>query len=128
MIHFNVLTDHSAEYEVYIHYYSQIVNSLPVETLTPHFVSHKIISPAEQLEISSVPSPIKAAGLLLSKISCALDAGITESFYKYLNITEKYGSIDSKTVTTAIRKRLLEIKSTKDKGMCIVIIIYVGIW
>ena len=129
MTHFNVLTDHlaeyevSAEYEVYICYYSQIVNSLPVETLSPYFVSDKIISPAEQLEISSVPSPIKAAGLLLIKISCALDAGITESFYKFLNITEKYGSIDSKTVTSAIRKRLLEMKSTKDKGMCIVIII-----
>ena len=85
-------------------------------------MSHKIISPAEKSEISSVPSPIKAAGLLLSKISCALEAGINETFYKFLDITEKYGSIDSKTLTTAIRKRLMEIKSTKDKGMCIIII------
>ena len=108
---------HSAEYEVYICYYSQIVNTLPVTTLSPHFVSHNIILPAEQLEISSVPSPIKAAGLLLSKISCALDAGITEGFYNFLEINEQYGSIDSKTVNTAMRKRLLEMKSTKDKGI-----------
>ena len=108
---------YSAEYEVYICYYSQIVNTLPVETLSPHFVAHNIILPAEQLEISSVPSPIKAAGLLLTKISYALDAGITKGFYKLLDINEQYGSIDSKTVTTAMRKRLLEVKSTKDKGI-----------
>ena len=112
-----VFTDnYSAEYEVYICYYSQIVNSLPVETLSPHFVSHNIISPAEQLKILRVPSPIEAAGLLLSKISCALDAGITEGFYKFLDINEQYGSIDSKTVNIAMRKRLLEVKSTQDKS------------
>ena len=110
-------TEHSAEYEVFICYYSQIVKSLSVETLSPYFVSHNIITAAEQLEIFSVPSPIKAAGLLLSKMSCALDAEITDDFYKFLDITEQYGSIDSKTVITAMRKKLLEIKSTKDKGM-----------
>ena len=117
LAHFNILIDHSAEYEVYICYYSQIVNSLPVETLSPYFVAHNIISPAEQLKILSVPSPIEAAGLLLSKISCALDAGITESFYQFLDIIDRYGSIDSKTVTTAMRKKLLEMKSTKDQGI-----------
>ena len=87
------------------------MNSLPVETLSPHFVSCNIISPAEQLKILSIPSPIEAAGLLLSKISCALDVGITEGFYKFLNIVDQYGSNDSKTVNTAMRKRLLEMKS-----------------
>ena len=118
---FNVLLlpteNSSAEYEVFICYYSQIVNSLSVETLSPCFVSHNIITPAEQLEIFSVPSPIKAAGLLLSKISCAVHAEITEDFYKFLDITEHFGSIDSKTVITAVRKKLLEMKSTKDKGI-----------
>ena len=117
---FNVLllpTEHSAEYEVFICYYSQIVNSLSVKTLSLHFVSHNIITYVEQLEISSVPSPIKAAGLLLNKISCALVAGITEDFYKFLDITEQYGSIDSKTVITTMRKKLLDMKSTQDKGI-----------
>ena len=117
---FNVLflpTEHLAEYEVFIHYYSQIVNSLSVETLSPHFVSYNIITAAEQLEILGVLSPIKAAGLLLNKMSCALDAEITEDFYKFLDITEQFGSIDSRTVITAMRKKLLEMKSTKDKGI-----------
>ena len=45
--------------------------------------------------------------LLLSKISLALKAEITESLYKFLESIEEYGSIDSKTVITAIRKKLL---------------------
>ena len=106
-------TELSAEYEVFICYYSQIVNSLSAETLSPYFVSQNIITSAEQLEIFSVPSPIKAAGLLLSKISCALSVEITEDFYKFIDIVEQYGSIDSKTVTTAMRKKLLEM----DKGI-----------
>ena len=117
---FNVLllpTEYLVEYEVFIYYYSQIVNSLSVDTLSPYFVSHNIITAAEQLEIFSVPSPIKAAGLLLNKISCALDAEITEDFYEFLDITEQFGSIDSKTVITAMRKKLLKMKSTKDKGI-----------
>ena len=90
------------------------MNCLSAEALSPHFVSQNIISPAEQMEICGVLSPIKAAGLLLSKISCALNAELTEDFYKFLDITEKYGSTDSKTVTTAIRKRLLKFQ---DKGI-----------
>ena len=98
------------ELEVFICYYSQIVNSLSVETLSPYFVSQNIITSAEQIEIFSVPSPIKAAGLLLSRISSSLIVGVTESFYGFLDITEQHGNIDSKTVATAIRKKLLEMK------------------
>jgi len=91
------------------------VNSLSVETLSPYLVSHNIIAPAEQMEILGVLSPIKAASLLLCKISSALKAGITQDFYKFLDITEQYGSTDGKVVITAIRKKLLELKS-EDKG------------
>ena len=93
------------------------MNSLSVETLSPHFVSHNIITAAEHLEICGIRSPIKAAGLLLSKISCALDAEVIEDFYNFLDITEQYGSSDSKTVITTMRKKLLEMKSTQDKGI-----------
>ena len=102
------------EYEAFICYYSQIVNCSSAKALSPHFVAQNIISQAEHMEICSVPSPIKAAGLLLSKISCALSVGITEDFYKFLDITEQYGSIDSKTVTTGIRKKILKCQ---DKGI-----------
>ena len=103
---------HSSEYEVFIHYYSQIVNSLSAVALSPYFVQEKIISTADQSLIFNTPVQTIAASLLLSKISCALRAGINESFYKFLDITEQHGSIDSKTVITAIRKKL----KTEDKG------------
>ena len=102
------------EYEAFICYYSQIVNCSSAKALSPHFVAQNIISQAEHMEICSVASPIKAAGLLLSKISCALNAELTEDFYKFLDITEQYGTTDSKTVTTAIRKKILKCQ---DKGI-----------
>lgn len=99
----------STEYEVFIQYYSQIVSTLSANTLSPHFVAQKIISPDEQLEIFSTTSAKKAAGLLLSKISVALKVGSTKGFYKLLDITEQHGSIDSKNVSLAVRKRLSEL-------------------
>ena len=106
----------SAEYEVFVHYFSQIVSSISAVALSPYFVQQKIISPSEQLEIFNATSPNKASGLLLSKISSAIKAGFTKFFYKFLDVTEQHGSIDSAMVTGAIRKKLLEMKS-KDKGI-----------
>ena len=111
-----LLTEHlSIECKVFIHYYSQIVNTLSAITLSPYFVKHGIILPANQQEIYNVHSPTKAAGLLLSNISSALMSGFNKGFYKFLDITEQYGSGDSKHVTTAIKEKLLELKS-EDKG------------
>ena len=105
---------HSPEFEAFVFYYSQIVNSLPAEALSPYFVAHNIISPAEQMEICGIHSPIKAAGLLLSSISRSLSAELTGDFYKFLDIIEQHGNSDSKTVTIAIRKKLLK---SQDKGI-----------
>ena len=105
----------SAEYEVFIQYYSQIVSTLSASTLSPHFVAQKIISPDEQLEIFSATSSKKAAGLLLGKISVALKVGSSEGFYKLLDITEQHGSIDSKNVSLAVRKRLSELKTSLEE-------------
>ena len=95
------------EHEVFVNYFSQIVSSIPAEALSQYFVQYKIISPPEQLEIyDALPNYKKAAGLLLSKISTALKAGVTEVFYKFLDITEQYGTDDSLVVISAIRKKL----------------------
>ena len=105
----------SAECEVFIHYFSQIVSSISAVALSPYFVQQNIISPPEQMEIFNATSPTKASGLLLSKISYALKAGFTKIFYAFLDITEQHGSMDSARVTGVIRKKLLELKS-KEKG------------
>ena len=105
----------SAEYEVFIHYFSQIVSNISAVALSPYFVQQNIISPPEQLEIFNATSPNKASGLLLSKIFYALKAGFTKIFYTFLDITERHGSMDGARVTGVIKKKLLELKS-KDKG------------
>ena len=114
---------HSAEYEVFVQYYSQLVTSLSAVALSPYFVKEKIISTADQSLIFSTLVQTTAASLLLSKISSALNAGITEGFYRLLDIVEHHGSIDSKTVITAIRKKLLEVSN--DKGNNNVVRLYV---
>ena len=85
---------------------------ISAKTLSPHFVSENIISPEDDLEICNFTSHIKAAGLLLCKICYPIRAGITDMLYKFLDIVEQHGSINDKTVTTAIRKKL----KCKDKG------------
>ena len=107
---------YSAEYEVFIQYFSQIVCCVSAKTLSPHFVSENIISSEDDLEICNFTSHIKAAGLLLCKISYSIRAGIIDVLYKFLDIVEQHGSADSKVVTTAIRKKL----KSKDKGICYV--------
>ena len=104
---------------MFIHYFSQIVTSISAVALSPYFVQRNIISPSEQLEIFNANLPNKAACLLLSNISFALKAGITKVFYQFLDIAEQHGNIDSVSVTNAIRKRLIKLKS-KDEGiMCV---------
>ena len=106
----------SAEHEVFVQYFRQIVSSISAETLSPFFVQHRIISTPEQAEIHAA-LPNKTAGLLLGKISTALKAGVTEVFYKFLDITEQHGNDDSLKVISTIRKELslLEYK-LKNEG------------
>jgi len=103
----------SPEYEVFVQYYSEIVHSMSAKSLSPHFVAYNIISQGDQEEILSIASSNKAAMMLLNRVSSAIASGIVDSFYKLLNITEQYGSIDSRDVSLSIRKKLSELKLTK---------------
>jgi len=96
----------SREYEVFIQHFSQIVNSLSAQALSPYFVAQNIISPEDQLEILTITSPRRAASLLLSRISSAVEAGVNESFYRFLDILEQHGNVDSKQVLFTIRRDL----------------------
>ena len=87
---------------------------IPAVVLSGHFVQEKIISPEDQLEIFKVILPSNAAGLLLSKISFPLKKGNIKIFYQFLDITERYGNVDSKMLIDDIRKTLLELESKGD--------------
>jgi len=85
---------------------------LSAKALSPHFVSYKIISSEDHQEILSLASPKKAASFLLSRIHAALRAGINDSFYIFLNITEKYANTNSSNISIAIKRELLQLKVT----------------
>ena len=82
--------------------------------MSAHFVAQNLISQPDQLEILSITSPRKAASLLLSRISSAVEAGVNESFYKFLDIAEKYGGIDIRNISLAIKGKLLEDSCRKE--------------
>jgi len=94
------------ECDVFIQYYSQIVNNMSAKSLCPYFVAKNIILPEHQEEIMSTTSSKRSAMLLLRTISCALETGIVEGFYKFLEIIEQHGNVDSKNVVLAIRRKL----------------------
>lgn len=101
----------SAEHEVFINYYSQIVCCVSAKSLCRYFVAENIILLEDSEEICAVSSDIKVAGLLLSKIYAALKAEINEIFYKFLDIVEQHDKSESKIIITSIRKKLSELKS-----------------
>ena len=104
-------TEHiSAEYEVFVHYFSQIISNISAVALSPYFVQQNIISPSDQLEVFNATSLNKASGLLLRNISFALKAGYTKIFYIFLDITEEHGSNDIEKVSSVIRRKLSELK------------------
>ena len=111
---------------MFINFYSQLVCCMSAKALAPHFVTENIISDQDHEEILNVTSRIKAASLLLSKVSFALKVDFNESFYKFLDITEQYGSIESKTVATAIKKKLIDLKSEVKGMIYLFLIIYVA--
>ncbi|XP_065907255.1 uncharacterized protein [Dysidea avara] len=69
-------------------------------------------------EITKPTTPsIRAATLLLSRVANPLSAGFencTDSFYKFLEITEKHGSQDNSDISQAIRKKLSELATAND--------------
>ena len=101
------------EYKVFTDYYSKISGSLSVSTVCPHLVTEMVISTTEQSEILN-SSQTEAPRLLLSIISNRLITGLTQGFYIFLDILERYGNIDCRDVTGDIRKKLLELKCKRN--------------
>ena len=104
----------SAEYEVLIQHYSQIVDSFHAKPLSPYFVARNVISLEDQQEIFSLASSKKAASYLLSRVHPSLRAGINQTFYVFLDITDQYGSAECKTISMVMRRKLLEMTSKMD--------------
>ena len=53
--------------------------------------------------------------MVLPKITSGLEAGLTESFYKMLNIMKSYGNRDAQQLSIAIEHKMAELR--KDGGL-----------
>ena len=103
------------EFRVFQKYYNDMIKIIPITTLSCHFVSANIITPSEDEEVLSPVTSTEKTRTLLLKISGPLEAGYTASFYKLLNILEKFGNQDCIDLSSNIRNALLV---EKYQGMC----------
>ena len=58
--------------------------------------------PLDQEEIGAIATSSEKAQKVLLKVSSALEAGLTVSFYKIIHIMKSYGNCDAKELSEAI--------------------------
>ena len=94
----------SLEYDVFIKYYSKLVDTLCNTELYQYFVSEYIITLSDLEEITSASTPSDKIRILLIKISSPLKAGLKTSFYKMLEIMRCYGNEATKALSMMISR------------------------
>ena len=78
------------------------VLSASISSLTPHFISARILSVSDQEEITKQANPDDKVAVLLKKISAALEGGYYQSFHKMLSLMSIYGNNDVKDLSQTI--------------------------
>ena len=94
---------------MFIDFYGKLAAVLPIPTLSPHFVSKRLLNAAEEEELNAISTSARKAVYVLRKISSSLQAGQTQSFYIFLKIVEEYGNAASIQVVHELKS---EIKYT----------------
>ena len=102
--------DYSKELEVFQDYYSKLVESLPANELSHYLVSHRVISLADNEEITKPTTPSRrAAEILLSRVYSSLQNGDVVAFHNLLHVMQQHGN-------SAVITLCNEIKSQIDGG------------
>ena len=76
--------------------------SASISSLTPHFISARILSVSDQEEITKQANPDDKVAVLLKKVSAALEGGYYQSFHKMLSLMSIYGNNDVKDLSQTI--------------------------
>ena len=76
--------------------------SASITTLTPYFISARILSVSDQEEITALANPNDKALMLLKKISAPLESGFCKSFHNMLSVMRIYGNDDMKDLAQKI--------------------------
>ena len=93
----------SHHHKIFIQYYSKLTSILKVKNLVDHFISERIIDVEDKHSIS--------VDSLLSTIGSHLKSGINTTFYKLLDIMEKFGDLANQDLANqdlanSIKKKL----------------------
>ena len=110
---------------MFVENYSAIKSTLRNTDLLQHFAVESVITMIELDEISSVRNPAEKIGALLSKISGPLEAGLTSSFYKLLDIMQDHGNRTTKELANIIRHSLQDHQHGYGKYCNLIILMYV---
>lgn len=91
-------------HDIFLDHYDALSNllSASMTTLTPYFISARILSVSDQEEISALANPNDKALMLLKKISAALKSGFHKSFRDMLSLMCIYGNNDIKELSQNI--------------------------
>ena len=92
--------------EVFTDHYSKLQNILPINNLSGHFVSERIITFEEEQVIQQTVVQSQAASIVLRKIANSLKAGHTRSFDKLLSIMKDHGGLSCEELANQIRGEL----------------------
>ena len=76
--------------------------SASINTLTPHFISARILTVLDQEEIMGLANPSEKAMVVLKKISAALENNFCKSFRHMLSVMHIYGNTDMKDLSQNI--------------------------
>ncbi|XP_065887363.1 uncharacterized protein [Dysidea avara] len=83
--------DRSIEAKVFHDNYDKLVSALPLRELIPKFISRRIITFKDQDRILAGETDLDKRERFLKHIAQQLETDHTDSFYKFLEIVEKYG-------------------------------------
>ena len=100
------LIEANIKLKVFTKYYANLVDILPIKSLTRHFVQDKVISLDEEKAILQAATQTEGARIVLMKISGSLRAHLTTSFNKLLSIMEQHDDISCVELINKMRQDL----------------------
>jgi len=101
----------SKNLRIFQEYYSMLLDCLPVKELSHYLVSHGVVTLMENEDITSpAASPRRAAELLLSIVSLALQDDNIVPFKKVLHVMQTHGNVAVVSLSREIQRQL-------DKGV-----------
>ena len=107
----------STEYQLFTEYYSKLVDTLPANVLSHHFVSGKIISLTDHERIMKSNVSQDAAILLLNKVSLQLQSGNTTALKRMLLIMDHHGIDASRAISLEMQSKL-SLFECEDSVVC----------